>query len=123
MSGVTVKHGCVTIADLPRMIQYDNLSGEILSATRRLVLGIAGNVATTQLLHGDILDVEADVVAGHSLSQGLVVHLHGLDFGGEGRRGEGHHHTGFQDTRFYTANRYGTDTTDLVDILEEKTHI
>ena len=31
----------------------------------------------------DILDVEADVVAGKSLSHGLVVHLHGLDLSGQ----------------------------------------
>ena len=35
------------------------------------------------VLDGDVLDVEADVVAGKSLGHGLVVHLHRLYLGGQ----------------------------------------
>jgi hypothetical protein len=50
----------------------------------------------------------------------FVVHLNGLDFSGHVGRGKGDNHTSFDGTGFNTTNRYRTDTTNLVDILERK---
>ena len=44
-----------------------------------VVLRVGGDESTADFLDGDVLDVEADVVAGQRLRQRLVVHLHGLD--------------------------------------------
>lgn len=42
-----------------------------------------GNHSSADLLHGHVLHVEAHVVAGQRLREGLVVHLHGLHLGGD----------------------------------------
>ena len=55
------------------------LSVEVLALFGGVVLGVGGNVATTDFLDGDVLDVEADVVTGEGLGKRLVVHLHGFD--------------------------------------------
>ena len=68
------------------MVEDDDLGGEVGHAGGRLVLGVRGDVATLDVLHGDVLNVEAHVVSGASLGQRLVVHLHGLNLE-EGRLG------------------------------------
>ena len=55
------------------------LSVKVLALFGRVVLGVRGNVATTDFLNGDVLDVETNVVTGKSLRKRLVVHLHGFD--------------------------------------------
>ena len=55
------------------------LSVKVLALFGRVVLGVRGNVATTDFLDGDVLDVETNVVTGKSLRKRLVVHLHGFD--------------------------------------------
>ncbi len=52
------------------------LGCELGGLLRRVVLGVGRNEAALQLLHADVLDVEADVVARARLRQRLVVHLH-----------------------------------------------
>ena len=44
-----------------------------------------------------LLDVEANVVTGKTLNKLLVVHLDGLDFGGNTSGGEGNDHTSYED--------------------------
>ena len=51
------------------------LGGEVLSSAGGLVLGVRGDVSSLDVLNGDILDVESDVVAGNGLGQRFVVHL------------------------------------------------
>ena len=51
------------------------LGGEVLSSASGLVLGVGGDVSSLDVLSGDILDVESDVVAGNGLGQRFVVHL------------------------------------------------
>jgi hypothetical protein len=118
VSGVAVKDGRVAVADLPGMIEDDDLGDKVLGASGRLVLRVAGNVAAAQLLNRDVLDVEADVVAGDGFGQGLVVHLHGLDLGREGGWGEGHDHARLQDSGFNATDGHRTDSADFVHVLQ-----
>ena len=60
------------------MVVDDNLGGEVRHSAGRLVLGVGGDVATLDVLHGDVLDVEAHVVSGGGLGEGFLVHLHRL---------------------------------------------
>ena len=69
----------------------------------------------------NILDVETDVVTGETMLELLVVHLDGLDFGGDVGGGEGDDHTGLDDTSLDTTDGHRADTTDLVNILEGET--
>ena len=57
------------------MVQDNDLGGEVLSGTSGVVLGVGGDVSTLDVLDGDVLDVEANIVAGNGLGQSLVVHL------------------------------------------------
>merc|ERR1711882_6166 len=79
VSCVTIKDRRVSVADLVRVIENNNLGGEVRDSRCWLVLGVGGDVSSLDVLDRDVLDVEANVVSGNSLGERLVVHLHGLD--------------------------------------------
>jgi hypothetical protein len=121
VSSVAVQDGSVTSADLTGVVEDDDLGGEALTAKRGVVLGVTGNVTTANLLDGNVLDVETNVVTGDTLLELLVVHLNGLDFSGDVGGSEGHDHTRGNDTGLDTTDGNSSNTGDLVDILEGKT--
>uniref|UniRef100_A0A2M4DKJ5 Putative secreted protein n=1 Tax=Anopheles darlingi TaxID=43151 RepID=A0A2M4DKJ5_ANODA len=121
VGGVAIEHRRVTVGDLTRVVQHDNLGGEVGGTLGWVVLGITSDVTTTQFLDRDVLDVETNVVSGDGLLQSLVVHLHGLDFSGQVDRGEDDDGTRLEDTSLHTTDRYCSDTTDFVDILQRQT--
>lgn len=121
VSSVAIEDGCVTGTDLTGVVEDDDLGVEGSGLLGGVVLGVGGDVATTDILDGDVLDVEADVVTGVTLLELLVMHLDGLDFGGDVGGGEGDDHTGLDDTGLDTTDGHSSDTTDLVDILEGET--
>jgi len=119
---VAIQHRGVAVGDLTRVVQHNNLGKEVLGTRWRAVLGVTSDVTTTQFLNGNVLDVETNVVTGHSFSEGFVVHFDRLDFSGQVSRGKGDNHTRLEDTSFDTADRDGTNTTNLVDILKQATN-
>ena len=121
VSGVAIEDGSVTGTDLTRVVEDNDLGVERSGTQRGVVLGVTGDVATTDLLDGDVLDVEANVVTGETLGKLLVVHLDGLDLSGDVGGSEGDDHTGLKSTGLDTADGHSSNTTDLVDILEGKT--
>jgi hypothetical protein len=121
VGGVAVENWSVTGTNLTWVVEDDDLGVKGLGTLWRVLLGVTGNVATTNLLHGDVLDVEADVVTWKTLDKLLVVHLDGLDLSGDTSRGEGDDHAGLDDTSLDTADRNCANTTNLVHILERKT--
>ena len=64
------------------------------------------------------LDVEADVITWKTSLELLVMHFDGLDFSGDVRGSKSHDHSGFDGASLDTTDRHGTDTTDLIDVLE-----
>jgi hypothetical protein len=121
VSGVAVEDGRVAGADLTRVVEDDDLGVEAVAALGGVLLGVTSDVATTDLLDGDVLDVEADVVTGETLGELLVVHLDGLDLSGDTSGGEGDDHAGLDHTSLNTTDGNRANATDLVDILERKT--
>ena len=117
VGGVTVQDWAVAVADLAGMVEDDHLGGEVLHTSGGLVLAVGGHVASLDVLHGDVLDVETNVVSGNSLGQRLVVHLHRLDLSGQLVGGEGDDHAGLDDAGLDTAHGDCANTSDLVDIL------
>ena len=99
------------------MVEHDDLGSEVCNTSGRLVLGVGRDEATLDVLHRHVLDVEADVVAGTGLSQGLVVHLDGLDLSGESNGGEGDNHARLDHASLNTANRHCANSSNLVHIL------
>ena len=120
VSCVTIKDRRVSIADLTWVIEDNNLGSEVRDSGCGLVLGVRGDVSSLDVLHGDVLDVEADVVSGNSLGERLVVHLHGLDLGGQHVGGEGDDHAGLDDASLNSANGHCSNTSNFVHILKEK---
>ena len=72
MSSVAIQDRRVTVADLSGMVKNNDLSGEVLSTGSGLVLRVGGDVSTLDVLDGDVLDVEANVVAGNGLGGGTI---------------------------------------------------
>merc|ERR1719438_336858 len=102
------------------MIEDNNLGSKVRDSRCRLVLGVRGHVSSLDVLHGHVLDVEADVVSGHGLGERLVVHLDGLDLGGQHVGGEGDDHPGLDDARLNPTHGNCSNTSDFVNILEGK---
>jgi len=121
MSSVAIQDWRVTVSDLTRVVQDNNLSSEGLGTSSGVVLGVRGDVTSSDILNRDVLHVEANVVAGESLRERLVVHFNGLDFSGELGWSKSGDDTWSDDTSFDSADRYSSNTTDLVDILKRKT--
>jgi len=121
VSSVAIQNGCIAVVDLTRVLHDDNLGSEVGRLRGRIVLGITANVATTDVLDGNVLHVETDVITRDSLSELLVVHLDGLDLSGDRARSEGDDLVGLEDTSLHTADGHCADTADLVDILQGDT--
>merc|ERR1719312_1673858 len=102
------------------MIQDNNLSSEVRNSSSWLVLGIRGNVTSLDVLHRHVLDVEANIVSGSGLREGLVVHLNGLNLSGQRVRGESDDHAGLDDSSLDTAHWHCSNTSNFVDILKGK---
>merc|ERR1719197_423610 len=118
VGGVAVEHWGVAVGHLSGVVQHDDLGGEVGNTGGRLVLGVGGDVASLDVLDRHVLDVEANVVAGDGLGQGLVVHLDGLDLSGEVDRGEGDHHARLDHTSLHTTHGYCSNASNFVNILE-----
>ncbi|KYN29271.1 hypothetical protein ALC57_01394, partial [Trachymyrmex cornetzi] len=87
VSSMAIQYRCVSVADLTRMIEHDDLT------LGRVVLGISSDVSTAQFFNRHVLDVETNVVAGHSLLQSFVVHFDGLNFSDQCSGCKGNDHT------------------------------
>jgi hypothetical protein len=121
VGSVAIENWGVTVRNLTRVVENNDLSIESFSSHRWVVLGVTSNVTTTDFLHGNVLDVETDVVSWKTLDKLLVVHLDGLDFSGDTSWGEGDEHTGLDDTGLNTSDWHRANTTNLVNILERET--
>jgi len=119
--GVAIKHWSVASTDLTGVVEDNDLGVKGSSLLGRVVLRVGGDVATADILDRHVLDVEPNVVSGNTLSELLVVHLDGLDFSGHVRRSKGDNHAGLDDASFNTTDGHGSDTTDLVHVLERET--
>ncbi|KAK7236862.1 hypothetical protein SO694_0009205 [Aureococcus anophagefferens] len=64
---VAVEHGRVARRDLAGVVHDDDLGEEGVRALGRVLLGVAAHEAAAEVLDGDVLHVEAHVVAGHGL--------------------------------------------------------
>jgi hypothetical protein len=98
VGSVTIKDRSITGTDLTRVIENDNLSVERSGFLGRVVLRVGSDVTTADILDGDVLDVETDVVTRSTLLKLLVVHFDRLDFSSNGRGSESDNHAGLDDT-------------------------
>jgi hypothetical protein len=118
VGSVAIQHWAVSVANLTRVVHDDDLGEEAVGTLGWVVLGVTADHTTANILDGQTLDVETDVVTWNGLGERLVVHLDGLDFSGDLSGGEGDDHAWLQDTSLDTTDGHCSDTTNLVDILE-----
>jgi len=119
VGGVAVQHGRVVVLDHV-VVEDDDLGEEAAHLVARLVLVVGGDVTAVDVLDGEALDVEANVVSRLGLVEGLVVHLDGLDLGGLADRREAGDHAGLDDAGLDAADRHCADALDLVHVLERQ---
>jgi len=120
VGSVAIQDWSVSSTDLTWVVKDDDLGVEAVAALGWVVLGVTADVSTSNLLDGNVLDVEADVVTWETLGELLVVHLDGLDLSGDVGWCEGDDHTRLDSTSLDTADWNRANTGDLVDILERK---
>merc|ERR1719498_632809 len=75
MGSVAIEDGAVTVGDLTGMVKNDNLSIEGDGFSGGVVLGIRADVTSSDILDGDTLNVESDVVTGNSFGHRFVMHF------------------------------------------------
>jgi len=120
MGGVAIQDWRVTVSNFSWVVHDDDLSGESLGFLGGVIFGVRCDVSTSDILNGDVLDVETNVVTGSSFWKRFVVHLNRLDFSGNVDWGESNNHSWFDDTSFDSTDWHSSNTTDFVDILEWK---
>lgn len=118
---VTVQDWSVSVGNLTRVIQYNDLGCEVSSSLGGSGLGVSCYVSSSEFLDRDVLNVETNVVSGDSLGESFVVHLNGLNFSGETAWGECDNHTWLKDTSFNTTYWHSSNTTNFVNVLKRKT--
>merc|ERR1740129_1242118 len=121
MSSVAIQDWRVSVADLSGVVKDNDLGGEVLGSAGGLVLRVGSDVSSLDVLNGDILNVESDVVAGNGLGQRFVVHLDCLDLSGQLVRSEGDDHAGFHDSSLNTTNGNCSNSSNFVNILKGQT--
>ena len=133
VGSVTVENGRVSGTDLSGMVHDDDLSVERARLFGGILLRVGTDGATTNVLrkfkfmgvitltlktvyysiiylHGDVLDVEANIVSRHSLGQRLVMHLDRLDLSSDVLRSERDDHSGLDDSGLNSTDRDSSDT-------------
>ena len=119
LGGVAVEDRGVPDGQCARVLEHDDLCGELVGNRRRGLDGSA-DIAAADVALADTADVEPDVVTGNCLRDLFVVHLDGLDLsilvGGH----EGDFHSLLHDTGLNTADRHGADTADAVHVLDRQ---
>ena len=120
MASMAIKDGSVSVHDLSGMVEDNNLSDEHLGVGAGVVLGVGSDVASLDILDGQVLDVEANVVTGVGSLDLLVMHLDGFDLSGGVHGSESDDHTGLEGTGLDATDGHCSDTANLVDVLEGK---
>ncbi|KAF1761688.1 hypothetical protein GCK72_009944 [Caenorhabditis remanei] len=121
VSGVAIEDWSVSSGDLSWMVHDDDLGVEGAGLLGWILLGVRADGSTTNVLDGDVLDVESDVVSWHGLWERLVMHLNGLDFSGHVLWSKGDNHSWLDNSGLNTSDWNSSDSSDLVHILEWKT--
>ena len=119
MRCVAIKDRAVSVGNLARVVEDNNLSSEVLNTRSWLVLGIRGDVSSLDVLDRHVLDVEPNVVSWGSLGEGLVVHLHGLDLSSQLVGSESNDHAGLDDSSLDTTHWDCSNTSNFVNILDK----
>jgi len=121
VGSVAIKDRGVSVGDLSRVVHDDDLCLERRNSGSRSGLRVGGDESTAKILDGNVLNVESNVVTRGCLSERFVMHLNGLNFSDNSGRSKARVDTRLDDTGLDTSDWYGSNSTNLVDILKGKT--
>jgi hypothetical protein len=121
MCSVAIEYWGVLVADLTWMVEDNDLSCEGFGFLGWVFFAVGSNMSTTDILDGDVLDIESNVVTWNSLVEGFVMHLDGFDFGGDTVWCKSGDTSWLEDTSLDTSYWDCSNTADLVDVLEWET--
>ena len=65
VSGVAIQNGAVTVFNLSGVVHDDDLSQEVFDFHWGVVLGVSTDVSSLDVLDGETLNVESDIVSGN----------------------------------------------------------
>jgi len=122
MASMAIENWGVSVLDLSWMVEDDDLGDEHLGVSAGVVLGVGSDVASLDILDGQVLNVETNVITWVGCLDLLVMHLDGLDLSGGVHGSESDDHTSLEGTGLDTADGHCADTANLVDVLEGKSH-
>jgi len=117
MGSVAIEDRGISISDLSRVIEDDDLGEEVFGFSGWVILFIRADISSLDVLDGDVLNVETDVVSGNGFQHGFVMHFDGLNFSGDVGWGEDNLHSWLKDSGLDSSDWDGTDTSNFVDIL------
>jgi len=117
MGGVAIENWSVSLLDLTGVVQDDDLSKEGSGILSWVVLGVWGNISSSEILDWEILNVESNIISWLGFFEGFVMHFDWFAFSGDVKGSEGDDHTWFQETSFDSTDWDSSNTTDFVDVL------
>ena len=93
---------------------------EVKLTLGRIILGVGSNKTMIEILHSNVLRVEANIVIGKGLLESFMVHLYRLNFSCRSSGDKCHKHPKLRGTSLNPPHKDSSNTTNLVEILEQK---
>lgn len=118
VGSVAIQDWGISSVDLTWVVHDDDLGLEGFGFLGWVFLGVGGDVSSSDILDGQSLDVETDVVSWEGLQELFVVHFDGLNISNQSDWGELDAHAWLEDSGFDSSDWDCSDTSDLVDVLE-----
>lgn len=118
MSSMAIEHWGVTVMDFTGVTEDDDLGIEGSTLEGGFVICMGSDVTSFEFGDGDTFDIETNVITWDSLFEFLMMHLNRFDLRSQATGDEFDDLTWFKDTSLDSSDGDGTDTGDLVDILE-----
>lgn len=117
LRGVAVEHRGVSYGEDRRVLEHDDLCGELVS-NGRWVVDWTTDIAAANIVLSNTTNVETNVVSWKCFCELFVVHLDGFYFSNDVCRHEGDLLSFLKDTGLDTTYWHSSDTGNRVDILD-----
>jgi hypothetical protein len=75
MSSVTIKYWAITVTNLTRVVNYNNLGDEMIAFSSGVAFGVRADISSLNILNGDVFNVETNIISWGSLRDGFVMHF------------------------------------------------
>jgi hypothetical protein len=72
---VAIKNWSISISDLTRVVNDDNLSSKTVTFFSGVIFQIRAHKSSLDIFNGDVLDVETNIVTWVSFRDGFMMHF------------------------------------------------